>query len=83
MFQHEKLDVKLRQAPANKGLTTVRKFAMLGQSEEKFEAKIKAILGSDLGEKPEDIEANVTFTAVVWMTAQKTMEFDMNQRARF
>ena len=82
MFQHEKLDEKIRIALAGKGLTTVRKFAMLGQTEERFEAKIKAIMGDELGADAAEIEANVTFIGVVWMTAQKTMEFDMNQRAR-
>ena len=57
MFQHEKLDVKLRQALADKGPTTVRKFAMLGQSKERYEAKIKAIMGSDLGANPAEVEA--------------------------
>ena len=65
MFQHEKLATKLRLALANKGLTTVRKFAMLGQTEERFESKIKAIMGPDLGSDVAEIEANVTFVSVV------------------
>ena len=82
VFVHEKIDEALRIALAKKGLTTIRKFAMLGQTEDKFEARLKSILGGDLGADAPTQDLNLTMLGVVWKSCQVSMEFEFTQRAR-
>ena len=55
---------------------------MLGQTEDKFEARMKSILGAELGANGSEIDLNLTMLAVVWKSCQISMEFELNQRAR-
>ena len=82
LFQSEKIPVLLRQALAKKGLTTMKKFAMLGSTMEVYETKIKNILGSDLGADAGEIDLNVTMLGVIWLSCSRTLEYEMNQRVR-
>ena len=82
VFVHEKIDEALRIALAKKGLITIRKFAMLGQTEDKFEQRMSSILGPDLGGDQPTKDLNLTMLAVVWKSCQVSTEFEFTQRAR-
>ena len=82
VFVHEKIETPLRIVLAKKGLITMRKFAMLGQTEDKFEARMKSILGVDLGATDPEKDLNLTMLAVVWKSCQVSMDFELTQRAR-
>ena len=66
VFVHEKIEPPLRIALAKKGLLTMRKFAMLGQTEDKFEARMKSILGAGLGADEAEKDVCVGIPPISW-----------------